>query len=349
MRTISSHNKRIILDFDDTLAFTTNRDFKNAKPNKELIEKSNALYRDGWQIDIFTARGSLSCKDRKEAQEKYKPEMVKWLLKHNVLYHNISFDKPLAAYYIDDKGISPQDFINTDIRNLEGGLSGSDIYTDGTLVHKTDARAHEVAEWFNVVKNVGVDIPNIERVVGETITMEYVEHDEDFFKDNHWTALAIIQDKLEKFKRIEYTGNPRHFSTYIERIRKHIEECDVEQDVLWALVWDEIQLLFWPDESFGHGDFGITNMLFDGGQDMTLIDPIPEVFSATELDIAKFIASLYINKYDKELINDSLRVLCTYNKLRETDINILVRCELTRVIKYHHDKEFIIGLIQDVY
>ena len=34
---------------------------------------------------------------------------------------------------------------------------------------------------------------------------------------------------------------------------------------------------------------------------------------------------------------------------RETDINILVRCELTRVIKYHPNKEFIIGLIQDVY
>ena len=94
MRTVSSHNKRIVLDFDDTLAFTTNRDFKNAKPNKELIEKSNALYRKGWQIDILTARGSLSCKTRKEAELKYKPEMVKWLLRYDVLYHNISFDKP---------------------------------------------------------------------------------------------------------------------------------------------------------------------------------------------------------------------------------------------------------------
>ena len=346
---MSKHHKRIVLDFDDTLAFPVNRDFKNAKPNTPLIRKINQLSRDGWQIDIYTARGSISCKTRKEAEAKYGEEIRQWLFEKQVNYDNLSFDKPLAAYYIDDKGISPQDFINTDIRNLEGGLSGSDIYTDGTLVHKTDTRAHDVVEWFNVVKNVGVDVPNIERVVGETITMEYVEHDEDFFKDNHWTALAIIQDKLEKFKRIEYEGPSRKFTTYIERIRKHITECEVEQDVLWALVWDELKLTFWPEESFGHGDFGITNMLFDGGQNMTLIDPIPEVFSATELDIAKFIASLYINKYDKELIDDSLRVLCTYNKLRETDINILVRCELTRVIKYHHDKEFIIGLIQDVY
>ena len=346
MRTVSSHNKRIILDFDDTLAFTTNRDFKNAKPNKELIEKSNALYRDGWQIDILTARGSLSCKTRKEAELKYKPEMVKWLLRHDVLYHNISFNKPLAAYYIDDKGITPEDFINTEIKSLEG-LSGADIYTDGRVVHKTDDRAHEVVEWFNVVKNIDVSGPNVERVVGKTITMEYIDHEEDFFKEHPYYALALIQETLNKFKKIEYKDKA-NFQTYRNRIREHIESCDIEQDVLYALVWEELDNSFWPEESFGHGDFGIKNMLFNNDA-LTLIDPIPEVFSCTELDIAKFIASLYINEYDKEIINLSLRVLCTYNNLREDDINILVRCELTRVIKYHPNKEFIIGLIQDVY
>ena len=217
MRTVSSHNKRIILDFDDTLAFTTNRDFKNAKPNKELIEKSNALYRDGWQIDIFTARGSLSCKNRKEAQEKYKPEMVKWLLRHDVLYHNISFNKPLAAYYIDDKGITPEDFINTEIKSLEG-LSGADIYTDGRVVHKTDDRAHEVVEWFNIVKNIDVSVPNVERVVGKTITMEYIDHEEDFFKEHPYYALALIQETLNKFKKIEYKDKAK-FQSYRNRIR----------------------------------------------------------------------------------------------------------------------------------
>ena len=348
MRTVRSHNKRIVLDFDDTLAFTTNRDFNNAKPNVDLIEKTNALFRAGWQIDIFTARGSLSCKTRKEAELKYKPEIVKWLLKHNVLYHNISFDKPLAAYYIDDKGISPDDFLNTKIQNLEGGLSGADIYTDGKLVHKTDKRAHDVVEWFKVVKTIRVSVPQVERVVGETITMKYVEHDKDFFKNNPLRALALIQETLDKFKKIEYKDKA-NFQTYRNRIREHIESCDIEQDVLYALVWEELDNSFWPEESFSHGDFGITNMLFNENHHLTLIDPIPEVFGCTELDIAKFIASLYINEYDKEIIDLSLRVLCTYNNLREDDINILVRCELTRVIKYHPNKEFIIGLIQDVY
>jgi capsule biosynthesis phosphatase len=347
---MSKHHKRIVLDFDDTLAFTTNRDFKNAKPNVDLIKKTNRLYDEGWQIDIFTARGSISCETRKEAKHKYEFEMEQWLLEHGVKYNLLSFEKPLAAYYVDDKGISPDDFLNIQIQNLEGGLSGADIYTDGKLVHKTDKRAHDVVEWFKVVRYKHVSVPRVERVVGETITMKYVEHDKDFFKNNPLRALALIQETLDKFKKIKYEGNPRKFTTgYMERIRQHIKECEVEQDVLWALVWEELENIFWPEESFSHGDFGITNMLFNGNHHLTLIDPIPEVFGCTELDIAKFIASLYINKYDKELIDIALRTLCTYNKLRVEDINILVRCELTRVIKYHPNKEFIIGLIQDVY
>jgi capsule biosynthesis phosphatase len=347
---MSKHHKRIVLDFDDTLAFTTNRDFKNAKPNVDLIKKTNRLYDEGWQIDIFTARGSISCETRKEARHKYEFEMEQWLLEHGVKYNLLSFEKPLAAYYVDDKGISPDDFLNIQIQNLEGGLSGADIYTDGKLVHKTDKRAHDVVEWFKVVRYKHVSVPRVERVVGETITMKYVEHDKDFFKNNPLRALALIQETLDKFKKIKYEGNPRKFTTgYMERIRQHIKECEVEQDVLWALVWEELENIFWPEESFSHGDFGITNMLFNGNHHLTLIDPIPEVFGCTELDIAKFIASLYINKYDKELIDIALRTLCTYNKLRVEDINILVRCELTRVIKYHPNKEFIIGLIQDVY
>ena len=343
------HHKRIVLDFDDTLAFTTNRDFKNAKANIPLIDKINKLYRDGWQIDIFTARGSISCKTREEAKEKYEEEMVKWLFDQKVMYHTLSFDKPLAAYYVDDKGISPEDFIGADIRNLEGGLSGSDIYTDGKLVHKTDTRAHEVNEWFEVVKKAGVSVPNVERVVGETMTMDYVEHDTTYFFRFPHRALAMIQESLDRFKRIKYQEEI-NFTTYIERIRKHINDCEIEQDVLWALVFDELKLIDWPVESFAHGDFGLGNMLFDGRYDrLTLIDPIPDVFGSLELDVAKFIASLYIKKVGNELIDLSRNTLCAYNNLRARDINILVRCELTRVIKYHPNKEFIIGLIQDVY
>lgn len=342
------HHKRIVLDFDDTLAFPVNRNFKDAKPNRSLIHKINKLYNQGWQIDIYTARGSISCKTREEARAKYEKEIVRWLFDNQVNYHNLSFEKPLAAYYVDDKGISPEDFIKTDIRQLEGGLSGSDIYTDGRLVHKTDARAHEVNEWFDVAKTLSIDVPKVERVVGETMTMEYIKHDKDFFSDFPHRALSYIQECLEKFKKVEYQDE-KNFSEYIERIRQHIADSPIRQDVLLrSVVFDGLNEIEPPKESFGHGDFGITNMLFNNDS-VTLIDPIPSAFTCTELDVAKFIASLYINEYSQKEIDLARRVLCSYNELRIEDINILVRCELTRVIKYHPKKEFIIELIQNVY
>ena len=158
-----NYHKRIVLDFDDTLAFHQNRDWENAIPNSKLIEKTNKLFDEGWQIDIFTARGSISCETREEAREKYLPGMIDWLDRNNVKYNSISFDKPLAAYYVDDKGIDPESFVNLDIHKLEGGLSGSDIYTDGTMVHKKDKNAHFVAEWYSKV--IGINIPYVERVV----------------------------------------------------------------------------------------------------------------------------------------------------------------------------------------
>ena len=65
------YHKRIVVDFDDTLAFHQNRKFDEALPNKPLIEKLNKLHAEDWIIDIFTARGSISCKTRNDARIKY--------------------------------------------------------------------------------------------------------------------------------------------------------------------------------------------------------------------------------------------------------------------------------------
>jgi len=56
------YHKRIVVDFDDTLAFHQNRKFDEALPNKPLIEKLNKLHAEDWIIDIFTARGSIFVK-----------------------------------------------------------------------------------------------------------------------------------------------------------------------------------------------------------------------------------------------------------------------------------------------
>ena len=85
-------------------------------------------------------------------------------------------------------------------------------------------------------------------------------------------------------------------------------------------------------------------MLFKHDE-LYLIDPILDTFGCTELDVAKFIASLYINQYD-DMTCLAMRALCAYNNFDEEDINILVKSEIIRVYKYHPDKQFILNKVQ---
>ena len=343
------YHKRIVVDFDDTLAFHQNRKFDQALPNKPLITKLNKLHADGWQIDIFTARGSISCKNREDARDKYETNMLKWLNKHKVKFNMRSFDKPLATYYIDDKGIMPEDFIEVDIRELEGGLSGGEIYTDGKVVHKQDSNAHETRLWFERAEKIGIKTPAIHRVVGETITMDYIDHDENFFKENFWMALATVQTQLDKMKKLKPVDNRSYvtFSSYIDRIEEHAQNSGQKKlmDVAASLKGYKIK------RSYSHGDFGIKNMLFNNCDMhlMHLIDPIYGVFGSTELDAAKFCASLLINEYPNKLFSRSLNYLAMANDINRSMLVSLVAAEVTRVYKYHPNKDFIMECIDNVY
>lgn len=107
--------KTIVFDFDDTISFAENRDWENAKANIPLIDKINSLYDKGWTILIYTARGSLSCKTREEAEQNNSNQIEGWLNRHGVKYHELSFKKPLAMYYVDDRAILPEDFIKLEL------------------------------------------------------------------------------------------------------------------------------------------------------------------------------------------------------------------------------------------
>tara|TARA_R110000822_G_scaffold79457_2_gene189993 strand:- start:130 stop:1164 length:1035 start_codon:yes stop_codon:yes gene_type:complete len=339
------HNKRLIVDFDDTLAHTKNRDWENAEPNWPLINKLNDLSNSGWTVDIFTARGSISCSSREEAAEKYSLQIRDWLSNNNVKYNTLSFNKPLGAYYIDDKGISPEDFITTDIRQLEGGLSGSDIYTDGKLVHKTDTNALAVQQWFSDVDSCLLT-PKIERVVGDTITMEYIDHDEDFFINNFYVSLALIQESLDSMKRIP-NSSPFIFSSYCDRIEDHAHLAQVH---LYVEVVELLRTIWNLNSSFSHGDFGIKNMLFtEEHNELVLIDPIPNMFGCTELDVAKFLASLRVNYPRMDRWDMAFKTLATYNNIELDLLSVLTAAELIRIHKYHPEKEFIMEQVKYVF
>jgi glycerol-3-phosphate cytidylyltransferase len=101
-----------VIDIDDTICTTYDRDFENSVPNEKVIEKINELYDKGWKIILYTARGGKSCKTLEEKEKKYKEVTEKWLKKNNVRYSELQFGKMNADYYVDDKNLSINEFLN---------------------------------------------------------------------------------------------------------------------------------------------------------------------------------------------------------------------------------------------
>jgi hypothetical protein len=103
----------IVVDFDDTLAlYEGSRAAENipkAIPNVELIHTLNTLYDDGYEIHIYTARGHLSADNRDHADAKYRDVIEDWLMYNGVKFNKLSFQKPYAVYYVDDKAVRPDE------------------------------------------------------------------------------------------------------------------------------------------------------------------------------------------------------------------------------------------------
>ena len=79
--------KKIFVDLDKTICNTISKDYLNSTPIKERIEFINNLKKEGNEITIWTARGSLSGIDYSELTKK---QLDEW----GVLYDNIIMKKP---------------------------------------------------------------------------------------------------------------------------------------------------------------------------------------------------------------------------------------------------------------
>lgn len=101
---------RWIIDLDGTLCDTEYEikdgkwTYKNATPKCDVIEKINILYDMGEHITIFTARGSQI---KREWGELTKNQLKEW----GVKYHELRFGKPGGEIYVDDRTITPSDFV----------------------------------------------------------------------------------------------------------------------------------------------------------------------------------------------------------------------------------------------
>lgn len=90
----------VFIDIDDTICTTTDKDYPNAVPIFELIDKFNRYFDEGHHVVYWTARGSGSGIDWRELTER---QLKQW----GVRYHELRFGKPSYDIIIDDKAINP--------------------------------------------------------------------------------------------------------------------------------------------------------------------------------------------------------------------------------------------------
>jgi capsule biosynthesis phosphatase len=112
-----------VMDVDHTICVapkngdTGTYDYVNAKPIMPVIEKLRALKDQGHRIVLNTSRGMRTYKgDVKKIAENVLPTLTDWLNKNGVPFDEIHIGKPWGpnVYYIDDKAMSPRQFIDSE-------------------------------------------------------------------------------------------------------------------------------------------------------------------------------------------------------------------------------------------
>ena len=108
---IPDPKKTIVFDVDDTILSTVNRDYENSQPKMEVIVGLREVKAAGWTVILHTARGmGRSNGDIESVRQDVIEEIEKFCTKYDVPYDSIQIGKPWAAYYVDDKAMTPSQF-----------------------------------------------------------------------------------------------------------------------------------------------------------------------------------------------------------------------------------------------
>lgn len=107
-------NKKLVLDLDNTLCSQEHSDtYAFAAPRKEVILSVNQFHRQGGFVVIHTARGMETFGgDVPLIEKRYRVMTENWLQNAGVEYDQLIFGKPSGDYYVDDKGMSIEDFVD---------------------------------------------------------------------------------------------------------------------------------------------------------------------------------------------------------------------------------------------
>jgi len=109
-------SKTMVVDVDDTILTTKNRDYENSQPINPVVNKLREARSQGWHIILFTARGMGRSNGNIElVKDDVINEIQSFCSKWSVPYDELMVGKPWAAMYVDDKAVTPKQFVDIDL------------------------------------------------------------------------------------------------------------------------------------------------------------------------------------------------------------------------------------------
>jgi tRNA A-37 threonylcarbamoyl transferase component Bud32 len=168
---------------------------------------------------------------------------------------------------------------------------------------------------------MNLNIPEVLSYDKDTIIIEFIE-------GKKCNTINLFIEVLKKFKLTPPTNNA-NFSTYIQRIKKHLNNNStiVNKDKLLNLL-SKVNI----PNTFNHGDFS-TNNLIESEGNLYLIDSImaDDLFQSYVLDAAKHLFSILYYDLNYDLYDHCYKKYISNLDIDKKSLDILIACESIRV------------------
>lgn len=118
-----TRTKKIVIDLDNTISITKNRDYANAKPIMEVVEKIREYKQMGFEIVIHSSRNMKTYQGNVgKISANTLPIIINWLQRHNIPFDEIYIGKPWCGedgFYVDDRAIRPNEFTQLSYEEIQ--------------------------------------------------------------------------------------------------------------------------------------------------------------------------------------------------------------------------------------
>lgn len=108
--------KRLIIDLDNTICTTNEKDYLNSSPIIEVVEKIKKYKKLGFEIVISTSRNMQTYKGCiGKINIDTLPIIISWLDRYEIPYDEIYVGKPWCGnegFYVDDRAVRPSEFVS---------------------------------------------------------------------------------------------------------------------------------------------------------------------------------------------------------------------------------------------